>query len=213
MCKLSKIKNHKDLALYEMEKFLKNELKITATSKDDKYLYIIGESPYPNEKNIIRVSELSSSQYAELNVPEIALFSKNYTVDMFMICGILFGSIDKATQFIKWAVENKHIEYFADFLLLKVKMIFLNRKGENENSRKEIIEKCLEVYKPSKVLFIGKDVNDEILALFDKKMCKIICHCGARPTLQIPEEWCKTYFLRETIDDCTINLKEFMIFS
>ena len=210
MCKL---KNNKDLALYEIGEFLKKNLKITSTGKDDKYLYVIGESPYPNDKNIIKVSDLYCSQYAKSNVPEIALFSKNYTVDMFMICGILFNSIDKATQFIKWAVENKHIEYFADFLLLEFKMIFLNRKDEKENSRKEVIEKCLGVYQPSKVLFIGKNVDDEILALFDKKTCKIICHCGARPTLQIPEEWCKTYFLRENIDDYTINLKEFMIFS
>ena len=115
----------KHMAYQLFEKYIEKELCIKLTTHDD-YRFIIGESPYPNATNVIL--PFPSGIYQTEGIPEVAFLSSNWTIDVILVFGILFGSIDKSTQFLDWLFKQSinQIALLGEFLFEKCKIPCVN---------------------------------------------------------------------------------------
>ena len=192
-----------------IDDFIVKKLKITIP-KQEKYRFIIGESPYPNAKNII--TPFPQSTYDNENIPEIAFLSQNYTVDMFLVCGILFNSLDNATQFIEWLLPQgaSKIAEFGEYLFKNHKILMFNRyelSGRSKLYRDKLVNRLFQKYAPSNVLVIGKKTTKKFDKLVNATECRII-HSNAKNALLYAHDWCETYFCRK---DSNSNNKSHLI--
>lgn len=194
---IKKVINKNDVTYQSIDDFIINELKITFSKQKD-YRFIVGESPYPNAKNII--TPFSNSTYCNENIPEIAFLSGNYTADMFLVCGILFNSLDKAAQFIEWLLPQgvSKIVEFGEYLFSNHRILMFNRYDLSRGSklyRDKLVSQLFKNYTPSNVLVIGKKTTKKFDKLVNAIECRVI-HSNARNALLYSHEWCETYFCR-----------------
>ena len=189
--------NKNDENYDSIDDFIVNKLKITF-SKQEKYRFIIGESPYPNAKNVI--TPFSQSTYHSEKIPEIAFLSKNYTADMFLVCGILFNSLDNAAQFIEWLLPQgtSKIAEFGEYLFINHRIVMFNRYGLSRGLklyRDKLVIQLFKKYAPSNVLVIGKKTTKKFDKLVNAIECRVI-HPNAKNALLHAHDWCETYFCR-----------------
>lgn len=189
--------NKNDESYQLINDFIVNKLKITF-SEHEKYRFIIGESPYPNAQNVI--TPFPQSTYHNENIPEIAFLSKNYTADMFLVCGILFNSLDNAAQFIEWLLPQgtSKIAEFGEYLFIKHKILMFNRYGLSKGlktNRDKLVIQLFNKYAPSNVLVIGEKTTKKFDQLVNAIECRVI-HPNAKNALLYAHDWCKTYFCR-----------------
>ena len=205
--------NESDGTDCSIEDFIVNHLNITF-SKQERYRFIVGESPYPNTNNVI--PPLPNSTYANNNIPEIAFLSQNYTADIFLVCGILFDSLDKAAQFIEWLLPQgaPKIAEFGEYLFISHRILMFNRYGLSmgiKTNRDKLVRQLFQSYAPSKVLVIGKKTTKKFDNLVNAIECRVI-HSNAKNALLSADEWCNTYFCRKNnIQQNSICLLDFKL--
>ena len=191
--------NKNDVTYQSINDFIINELKITFSKQED-YRFIVGESPYPNAKNIITPFPFPKSIYCKEKIPEIAFLSGNYTADMFLVCGILFNSLDKAAQFIEWLLPQgvSKIAEFGEYLFINHRILMFNRYDLSiglKLYRDKLVSQLFKKYAPSNVLVIGKKTTKNFDKLVNAIECRVI-HSNAKNALLYSHEWCETYFCR-----------------
>lgn len=175
--------------------FISHELDIKFRQVEG-YRFIIGESPYPQKSKIVIPSK--RSKYASENIPEVALLSYQYTVEMYTLCSILFNSHTKADKFMDWILQKSraYIKYFAEFLFKKQKLILFNRYSKNNKSwqnRNALVRSLISKYSPIKILIVGKRSTRTFDQLVKGKSLTLV-HSSADALKVASKEWCHTYF-------------------
>lgn len=192
----------------EIDDFISNKLNIKLQLVDY-YRFIIGESPYPNKNKI--VVPYSNSKYKYENIPEVALLSYQFTLEMFTICSILFKSHQNSKEFINWILGKPclYINYFAEYLFIKHKIILFNRYSKNNvnvnkkfnkksfQNRDSLVQSLISKYQPKKILVIGKKSTGTFKKLVKGKSLEII-HSSIKALRGNVKEWCETYFCLDT---------------
>lgn len=194
------------------EEFIDKDLHIKL-AKNEGYRFIIGESPYPNASNIILPS--SNGIYQKEGIPEVAFLSSDWTIDVILVCGILFGSIDKATKFLDWIIPKgkNTISLFGEFLYQECKILIINRYDLTKNGRKNrdpLITKLVKKFKPIKILVVGKRTTKTFRKAVQHVATDIVHPTGANAYFY-PSDWLNAYFLDSKIMSQPTLLKDFKI--
>lgn len=196
----------------EISDFLINTLSIVPTRKEG-YRYIIGESKYPNQNNVL--FPLPTSIYNQTNIGEIAFLSSSYTLDMFVICGILFNSLDKAAKFLEWLIPQgtKRLAQFGEYLFDNCNLLIFNRydkQGKRYTNRDKVIYNLMNKYPPVKILVVGSRTTKAFDNMVNGLECKIIHSCAQNALLRA-SDWCETYFCKKDKSVTLIHLGDFAI--
>lgn len=204
---------YKDDAYKTFEKFIRNELYIELT-KPEGYRFIIGESPYPTASNVIQ--PYPNGTYQKENIPEVAFLSSDWTIDAILICGILFGSIEKATKFLDWIIPQgkSQISLFGEFLFKECKILIINRYDliakKRYRNRDKMVRYLINKYTPAKILVVGKKTTKRF-----QKMVQHISIDVVHPTYANAyyhsSDWLNTYFLDSKVSSGGSLLKDFQI--
>lgn len=205
------IERKEEKIFQEINDFISHELNIKFQQVEG-YRFIIGESPYPQKSKIVIPSK--SSNYAFENIPEVALLSYQYTVEMYTLCSILFNSHTKADMFMDWILQKSraYIKYFAEFLFKKQKLILFNRYSKNNKSwqnRNALVRSLISKYSPIKILVVGKRSTRTFDQLVKGKSLTLI-HSSANALRVAEKEWCKTYFCFNVGNGC-LQINDFSI--
>lgn len=179
----------------------------------DAYRIIIGESPYPSLVN--RVSPLQNSIYAKFSAPEIAFLSNSDTLDMYLVLGLIFGSLDIASKVVDFLqVHNINMSVFAEYLFVKFKVILVNRYdliGKKRYAHRDnMIKQILARYTNNIILVIGSKKTKYIRGIVQQRNCLNVMHCSTSAYSKNCLLWCNTY-LKRTIGKPTITIKDFAI--
>ena len=200
-------------AVYRIfEEFIDKELCIKFTEPEG-YRFIIGESPYPNATNVILPYPVGI--YQTEGIPEIAFLSSGWTIDVILVCGILFGSIEKSTKFLDWLKPKgiKQIALFGEFLFEKCKILIINRydlTATGLKNRDKLVAKLVNKFNPTKILVMGTKTTKR----FDKTVryaAIYVFHPAGANAYFHTNDWLETYFLDSKVVSGNSLLKDFKI--
>ena len=199
------------IKMQELDNYISKAIK--NLGKTDVYRIIIGESPYPTPANLVLAKPKSS--YAKLSIPEVAFLSNNDTLDMYLVLGILFDSIDIATEVVKYLQTNNiTMDLFAEYLFSKFKVLFVNRYNLNGkkrySNRDSMIKGILAQYTNNIILVIGNKKTKFIGNLVRQSKCLNVIHCSTSAYSQKYSLWCDTY-IKRIVGKSTITIKDFAI--
>ena len=202
----------KHMAYQLFEKYIEKELCIKLTTHDD-YRFIIGESPYPNATNVIL--PFPSGIYQTEGIPEVAFLSSNWTIDVILVFGILFGSIDKSTQFLDRLFKQSinQIALLGEFLFEKCKILIINRydlTATGLKNRDKLILQLVNKFKPTKILVMGKKTTKRFDNIVQYAAINVLHPTGANAYFQTAD-WLETYFLDSKVSAGNSLLKDFNI--
>jgi hypothetical protein len=194
------------------EEFIDKDLRIKLATYEG-YRFIIGESPYPNASNVISPSP--NGIYQREGIPEVAFLSSDWTIDVILVCGILFGSIDKATKFLDWIIPKgkNTISLFGEFLYQKCKILLINRYDLTKTGRKNrdpLITKLVKKFKPIKILVVGKRTTKTFNKTVRHVATDIVHPAGANARFN-SSDWLNAYFLDSKALSGGSQLKGFKI--
>jgi hypothetical protein len=183
-------------AFKPFEEFINKDLCIKLAMHDG-YRFIIGESPYPNANNVI--PPYPKGIYQKERIPEVAFLSSDWTIDVILICGILFGSIDKATKFLDWIIPKgkNTISLFGEFLYQKCNILIINRYDRTKNgykNRDKLIANLIKKFNPTRILVVGKRTTKTFNKTVQHVATSIIHPTGANAYFY-PFDWLNAYFL------------------
>lgn len=202
----------KQVAYQLFEDFIDKELCVEL-AKCKYYRFIIGESPYPNASNIILPYHMGI--YQKEGIPEVAFLSSNWTIDVILICGILFGSIEKAARFLDWLLPKgiNQIALFGEFLFEKCKILIINRydlTASGHKNRDKLILKLVNKFKPTKILVMGKKTTKKFSKTVQYAAINVVHPTGANAYFHATD-WLNTYFLDSKVASFPSPLKNFKI--
>lgn len=202
----------KHTAYQLFEEYIEKELHIKLSTRND-YRFIIGESPYPNVTNVIL--PYPAGIYQTEGIPEVAFLSSNWTIDVILVCGILFGSIDKSTKFIDWLKPKgiKPIALFGEFLFEKCKILIINRydlTATGLKNRNKLVSKLVNKFNPTKILVMGTKTTKKFDKIVRHAAINVFHPTGANAYFHT-NGWLKTYFLDSKVASVVPQLQDFKI--
>lgn len=121
-----------------------------------KLTVIVGESKYPNKKNVGPFGP-----YNQYGFSEVAFLCYQKTLELFSVIGILFDSIDMAAMLITELLNNNLMDAFAKYLFYKHNVVLVNASNAIQN-----LDNLLAAFKNHIVLFCwGKKHHSKITSI------------------------------------------------
>lgn len=213
----------------EIEQF-KNELKdienkfkengdkdIKNEEYKEKVWIFIGDAPYPQNRSTNPTNIPHFGIYSIYKFSEVAFLCNKRTLELYSIIGVLFNSLDAASQLIDFLLSKNYMDIFAKYLWYKKRVLLVNA-----NNQKLQIEDLLKNFNNYNVfLCCGQKYKLSDFPTLNKSKTKqfrhfnfmIVNHPSPRSYQTGFDNTCKCYMDRTFVDNkSNLSFKDFVLF-